>query len=347
MTTGQARGGRERDEIAYRYAIRAATLAPSVHNTQPWYFTASEGTLRLHADPGRRLDAEDPAGRELVISCGAALVNLSLAMRHLGFAADLRPLPDVGRAGLLAEARWGRHALPNGYENLLYRSIARRHTRHGPFATGVPPLVADELVRIARQERADLLLVHDVRAGRALARLVRDAELAQRASPQVAAERARWTRLADDGRLDGMAPAGARSVRWDGPEFAGRDFGPDPGQDPGVSWDPDEPVTVGLIALLTTRDDRRPGWLIAGRALQRLLLHATARGAGAAFHTQPLEIPELREAVRAEFTDRAYPQLLLRLGCGNPAASTPRRPVSDVFRGNRASDPGETTVRSA
>lgn len=333
MRPGAGHGPRQSGDIADRYAIRAATLAPSVHNTQPWYFTESEGALRLYADRRRQLMEADPAGRELVISCGAALVNLSVAMRHLGFAADLRLLPDVRAQGLLAEVHWGRHAPPSGYENLLHRSIAQRHTRRGPFVAGVPPLVVDELVRIARQYGADLRFMYDAGACRALASLVSDAELAQRASPRVTAERARWTRMAGNGRLDGVTPDTAKSASWDGPEFACRDFGPGISRDCEGSWYPDEPRAVGLVALLTTRDDRKPGWLTAGQAMQRLLLHATARGVTAAFHTQPLEIPRIRETVRAEFTDRAYPQLLLRLGCGGGSVeAVPRRPVSDVFR---------------
>lgn len=39
----------------------------------------------MHADAARRLPRTDPAGRETVISCGAALFDIPLAMRHLGF----------------------------------------------------------------------------------------------------------------------------------------------------------------------------------------------------------------------------------------------------------------------
>lgn len=34
---------------------------------------------------------------------------------------------------------------------------------------------------------------------------------------------------------------------------------------------PDGPHALGVVALLSTREDRRLGWLLAGQALQRLL----------------------------------------------------------------------------
>jgi hypothetical protein len=68
------------------------------------------------------------------------------------------------------------------------------------------------------------------------------------------------------------------------------------------------------VALLTTRTDRRADWLRAGQALQRILLRATAEEVSAAFHTQALEVPELREFIRVRFSDGAHPQMLLRLG---------------------------------
>jgi len=328
MTAAGAERAARRGEIADRFVMRAAALAPSVHNTQPWYFTSSRGVLRLYADLARGLPEEDPAGREMLISCGAALVNLALAVRHLGFAADVRLLPDVTRRDLLAEVRWGRHKPPAAYEDALYRSIMRRHTHRGPFTVSVPPFVTGELVRIARQEQAELHVIYDTGRYQALADLVRAAERAQRASPQIAAEQARWARVPGGTRRDGV-PIGARPMQWDGPEFAGRGFACSAYE---VAAFPDDPRAVGLVALLSTRDDRRPGWLLAGQALQRMLLHATAHGVGAAFHTQPLEVPAARDQIRAEFTGGSYPQMLLRLGCGGTAVTSPRRPVSGMIR---------------
>lgn len=92
------------------------------------------------------------------------------------------------------------------------------------------------------------------------------------------------------------------------------------------------PHALGVVALLSTREDCRLGWLLAGQALQRLLLHATAHGGSTAFHTQPLELPGIREQVRSECTGRAYPQMLLRFGCGSHRAVTPRRPLADMLK---------------
>ena len=73
------------------YLIGVAGRAPSLHNTQPWRFAVSRDAIELHADVSRRLKL-DPDGREMVISCGAALYGLRLAVRSLG------RLPDCVRA---------------------------------------------------------------------------------------------------------------------------------------------------------------------------------------------------------------------------------------------------------
>ena len=70
-------------EVA-RYVVGEAVWAPSVHNTQPWWFSADPAGLSLYADPARQLAAADRAGREMLISCGAALFTARLALRAAG-----------------------------------------------------------------------------------------------------------------------------------------------------------------------------------------------------------------------------------------------------------------------
>src|SRR5579862_995439 len=81
------------EEIS-RFAAEAAVHAPSVHNTQPWWFSSGDGEISIHADVERRLRVADPDGRELMISCGAALFTARVALRYLGFVPKVRVLPD-------------------------------------------------------------------------------------------------------------------------------------------------------------------------------------------------------------------------------------------------------------
>ena len=82
------------------YLIATACRAPSVHNTQPWRFKDDPGCrIGSYADQRRKLHV-DPVGREMLISCGAALFGLRLAVRSLGLPAGhtavSRPGPGCG-----------------------------------------------------------------------------------------------------------------------------------------------------------------------------------------------------------------------------------------------------------
>lgn len=82
--------------------------------------------------------------------------------------------------------------------------------------------------------------------------------------------------------------------------------------------------------MLTTREDRRVDWLLAGQALQHVLLHAATLDVSAAFHTQPLELPYLRGAIRRDLVC-GHPQMLMRLGHVTRHPNNRRRPVADVL----------------
>jgi hypothetical protein len=51
----------------------------------------------------------------------------------------------------------------------------------------------------------------------------------------------------------------------------------------------------------------------------------------AAIHTQPLELGWLRESLRTQLSDGAYPQLVLRFGTVIQTAASVRRPPEDVL----------------
>ena len=73
--------------------VRAAILAASPHNTQPWLFRVTDSSIDLYLDPKRYPGALDPYLREEHIGMGCALENLMLAAPANGYAASATLLP--------------------------------------------------------------------------------------------------------------------------------------------------------------------------------------------------------------------------------------------------------------
>ena len=61
-------------------AVEHALRAPSVHNTQPWRWRVDAPSVHLYSDASRQLPNIDPDGRDLMLSCGAALHHCVVAL---------------------------------------------------------------------------------------------------------------------------------------------------------------------------------------------------------------------------------------------------------------------------
>ncbi|MEU4428360.1 nitroreductase family protein [Actinoplanes sp. NPDC024001] len=308
--------------------VRAATLAPSLHNSQPWRFRLAFQAIEVYADRDRQLEVLDPDGRELLISVGAAIFTLRLALRRSGRIPELAMLPDADRPDLVAVVRPGRPAEPSAAVLDLADAIARRHTNRQPFRPEVVPAdVIEELQEAARHEGAALAI-----AGAAsrtiIASLGREAERRLRAQDGYYAEMNRWTRPMAR-RRDGI-PAAAFGP-WDALErMPMRDFGI---VHPQRQRRAEEFENYPTIAVLSTSGDEPADWVRAGQALQRVLLSATSRHLATTPISQPVEIPSIRE-VLADRRSGRFAQLVIRLGYGPPAPVTPRRPISEVLQQN-------------
>src|SRR5688500_16844219 len=74
-----------------RRPLRAAILAASPHNTQPWRFAVSAGEVAVYADRACHLGAFDPFRREMHLGVGCAIENFVLAARVLGIETEVLP----------------------------------------------------------------------------------------------------------------------------------------------------------------------------------------------------------------------------------------------------------------
>jgi hypothetical protein len=315
------------------YAVAAAVWAPSVHNTQPWWFSVAGQEISLHADAGRQLGVADPRGREMMISCGAALFTARLALRSLGYIPETSVLPDPGRPLLVARVNWRRRAPAAGFEQRLFSQVRRRRTHRGGFdLLPLPPDLPAVLREGAGRDGATLRIVGDEGSRAVLAMAVETAEHALRLDSAYARELARWASPPDSTRRDGV-PHTAYPVRPERtlPLFPGRDFAQGRGWGTAGFSPSAAPRSAGVVCLLTTIGDHPVDWVNAGQALQRALLTCATCGVAAALHSQPIERARLREFVRTQLCDGSYPQLVLRLGTAVQNAVSVRRPPASVL----------------
>ena len=316
------------------YLVRVAARAPSVHNTQPWRFKICEQAIELYADGSRQLRT-DPVGREMLISCGAALYGLRLAVRSLGHEPQVELFPEPGRplfppAGLrlLARVRLGPVSPLNPAERKMLDAVPHRHTHRGPFEpVPLPAGLLPDLQADAIAEGATLAVVDLEQARPKLAAILATAVRGQDLDPVARAEIVRWTREEGSQSRDGV-PAHAFPARpgrkpgWV-PE---RDF--DLGR--GLGLQPDGGSAAAVTAVLVTAGDSEEDWLRAGQALNRLLLHAASQWVFARLQTQPLQAGTIRALIGSRLALPGVPQMLLEFGVARTAHPTGRRPAADL-----------------
>ncbi|MBO3753113.1 hypothetical protein J5X84_44350, partial [Streptosporangiaceae bacterium NEAU-GS5] len=213
------------------------------------------------------------------------------------------------------------------HTKLLYAEVERRRTHRGAFtAMDVPDRLIDAFVHEAPAEGARLIIVRSDADRRVIAALTQAAQDRQTQDRLSSLELRRWSTPPGSTRREGVGPGGyPAETEQTFPHFAQRDFAQ------GHSWgsEPTDPIqrSPGLIALLTTMNDDRIDWIAAGQSLQRILLHASAYGVSAAFHTQALEFPHLRAFLSEELCTGEHPQMIMRLGIALTEGTSSRRPL--------------------
>ena len=310
------------------YLIATAARAPSVHNTQPWRFRVGEYAIELRADVRRKL-LVDPLGREMLISCGAALFGLRLAVRSLGYLPVVELLPDPAQLRLLATVSLGAAAPMTTRERRMLDALPHRHTHRGPFAPGpLPAGLFAGLQHDALAEGAELALIDQAIAYQKLAGLADAISRLREPNPLARADMRRWSRDRDDAARDGVPAQAFTATAGHGPgQLPQRDF--DLGR--GLGLLPAGGPPPAATAVLVTSGDGRADWLRAGQALHRLLAHAAGSWVFASLHTEPLETDAIRALIKERLALPGAPQMLLQLGLAHTAHATARRPPADLI----------------
>lgn len=131
--------------------VRAAILAASPHNTQPWLFRVHGSQIEVLAATSRNTGGLDPFLRELHIGMGCALENMVVASPTAGYIADIELADgaltlhaDTSTPQRIAVVRCTPASSP---AHPMYAMLPDRHTNRTPYEQRtLPRSFLDELL---------------------------------------------------------------------------------------------------------------------------------------------------------------------------------------------------------
>lgn len=325
------RPARPLDPDRLRRIVDLARLAPSVHNTQPWAWQIRGTTLELWADRERSLPISDPLGRNLVLSCGAALQYACIAAHALGAEASIDYLPAGPDSDLLARIELvPDHPTAEAPTHLSVLS-ERRTDRRRFTSWPVPDENLQHLADEGGKWGATVLPIIEPGLRAEVEELLEDARRRQVADPRLADETESWIDHSESDGIPSEVVPRLKGARGERPTRFGS----------GLIPDSEDRVIHGTDRLLvvSTVDDGPLSWLHAGASLSALWLKATTNGLSVVPLSQVVEVERDRVALERLLPLPArVPQVLARVGWQeigrDDLPRTPRRSLAEVLRGS-------------
>ncbi len=309
-------------------ALTLACRAPSLHNSQPWRWSAQHDSLHLYSDADRLLPSTDTFGRQLILSCGAALNHLQVAFQSKGWCTAVHRVPNPADPAHLASIRFQPADDVSATDLARADAIDRRRTDRLPFGDPAGWSALETRLRLVADAHAVRFDVLDDGCRPQLARASELTASLRRYDSLYQAELHWWS--GHSGLPEGVPRAALPSEVEHEAVPAGRRFP----STHGPSRQPEVAEDRSRIVVLTTKADSRLEWLHSGEALSALLLEATASGLATCSLTHLTEMPQSREILRNLIGGIGLPQIVIRVGTaphGESGDRTPRRPLADVF----------------
>ncbi|HWS91867.1 MAG TPA: NAD(P)H nitroreductase [Mycobacterium sp.] len=314
-------------------AVGLACRAPSLHNSQPWRWVLEARILQLFSDPTRIGRSTDSTGREVLISCGAALDHLRVVMAAVGWQANIDRFPNPNNLKHLASIAFTPIDFVTDAELARAEAVVIRRSDRLPFAA--PP----------QWDSFDPVLRHTVDAHVAVLDVIPDDSRPQLAVASQLSEQWRrydssyhaelrwWTSGLEE--FEGIPPSALPSQAEAKELDVSRQFPAREQDQPRADIAPDR----SKILVVSTYDDSRRYVLDAGEVLSTLLLECTEAGLATCTLTHMIEVSAARDIVQRLTQRSELPQLLIRVGQApqgeQPRPPTPRRPLEDVLEIHR------------
>ena len=317
--------------------LSLASLAPSGHNTQPWFVQRLEAWHWIIGnDQTKWLPAVDPTQRETMLSLGAFAQNLELAAAHFGYVCDWKLLARTNQDDRVLEVNLFSKTTPTfDIETIKTRRSVRSHFESEVLQKAdVKSLINSQAEFVhylpATSRESQWLDTQTVEANRLQA--YRDA--AQR-------ELADWIRFSSADAIkhrDGLTTASMEiegAAGWAVRNFYGKanvmktDF-----REKNIEKVRQEVAQSAGWIVIASKDESVASLLETGRRLQRLWLQVREKSIAIHPMTQILEEDSTHRVLDRTLGIGAPIQFLLRVGYvkNYPAPVSLRRPVGWFVR---------------
>ncbi|AFZ01752.1 nitroreductase [Calothrix sp. PCC 6303] len=318
-----------------------ASLAPSGHNTQPWFVQYLEPYHWIIGnDKSKWLPAVDPTQRETILSIGTFIQNLEYAAGSFGYGCNYNLLAKTNQDEQVMEVKLIKEELKNTFD---IAKIKSRRTVRSNFLSDV--LEKEDLKYLINSEPQ---FIHYLPATSKKSQFINEqtivANRLQAYRNPAQQELADWIRFSSkdaDKHRDGLTTAGMEIEGisgWIVRNFYNKDnVMKNDFRETGIDKIKKEVSESAGWILITSRDNSVATLLETGRKMQRLFLKVREKNIAIHPMTQILEEVSTRQTLNQSIGIDENIQFILRTGYlkNYPPSVSLRRPVDEFIRNRK------------
>ena len=315
-----------------------ASLAPSGHNTQPWFVQYLEPYHWIIGnDKTRWLPAVDPTQRETILSIGAFLQNLEYAAGSFGYDCKWNLLAATGQDEHVIEVKLVKAISKSTFDN---EKILKRRTVRSGYLTDA--LKKEDLEYLSSAETG---WVHYLPAVSKEGQWIREqtieanrAQVYREAAQQELADWIRFSSKEAEQHRDGLTTAGMEiegMAGWIVRNFYGKaDVMKNDFRERGLDKVKAQVSEAAGWVLITSQNDSVETLLETGRRMERIFLKVRDKGLALHPMTQILEEPAMKQTLLQSIGIGESVQFILRVGYlkSYPPPVSLRRPADWFVR---------------
>ena len=306
-----------------------ASKAPSGHNTQPWKFHITDGTITVLPNLEVALPVVDRSNRELFISLGCAVENLCIAASYFGYTTHII---ECSIEVIILELT--KNALT--IEDSLFHQIEKRQTNRNIYnGNKISDGILQQLQSIPKENGIQFYFTEiNTPFANTITQYIMKGNEIQMADIAFKNELLSWMRF---NKKQVEATHNGLSYLVFGnpplPRILAR---------PIVSLflkpnaqnksDRKKIDSSSHFVVCATQRDTIEEWINLGRTLQRFLLKVTEIGISYAFLNQPCEVAALAFDLREKLpVNKEHPTLIMRIGYAKQIPYSPRKKIETLL----------------